>query len=148
MNAGRVGARGGLTGGATDDQSLLDALCAALSVDSPKLMPVLDDFHELLAPRGAEFLSDVERQLFEALVKGARRGKMILTSRYPVPEFERVLHRCDVGPLSVAKTGKLLLRLGALKLRDATTVLRRIGGHPRMLEYLDAVLSLGEGRLL
>lgn len=56
-----------------------------------------------------------------------------------------------VGPLSAAETAKLLWSLPHID-RHATTpaltdqVWRIVGGHPRSLEYLDAVLEQGQAR--
>ena len=55
-----------------------------------------------------------------------------------------------LGPLSTAQTRKLLYRLTELKDRPPEVlgkILRLIGGHPRVLEYLDAILHRGTGRL-
>lgn len=54
----------------------------------------------------------------------------------------------EPGPLSAAQAGKLMLRLGALSEQDPERlrlVQRTIGGHPRMLQYLDAILKKGKG---
>src|SRR5204863_6607242 len=49
-----------------------------------------------------------------------------------------------------AETRKLFQRLPGLRDQDAATfgmLLRHLGGHPRMLEYLDAILRRGKARL-
>jgi len=68
------------------------------------------------------------------------------------------LHHIAIGPLSPAETRKLQLRLTALAASDVgkkdavkdvrdDIVLRLIGGHPRMLELVDALLRGGQGRM-
>jgi hypothetical protein len=54
-----------------------------------------------------------------------------------------------LGPLSATETRKLIWSLPELdRLTDdeANRAWRMVGGHPRSLEYLDALLSRGEGR--
>ena len=55
---------------------------------------------------------------------------------------------CTSGPLTAAETSKLIWRLpglDALSLEDQNRAYRDVGGHPRTLEYLDALLR-GEAR--
>jgi hypothetical protein len=81
------------------------------------------------------------------LAERARSGRLLVTSRHP--GTEQYLGRIPIGPLSPAETHKLLMRLPRLSGCDVgaiATVLRVIGGHPRMLEFLDALLRGGEGR--
>jgi hypothetical protein len=59
------------------------------------------------------------------------------------------LRRIPIGPISPAQTRKLLMRLPGLAAADANAiaiVLRVIGGHPRALEFLDALLRGSEAR--
>jgi tetratricopeptide (TPR) repeat protein len=79
------------------------------------------------------------------------RSRLIFTSRYPftLPKgAERRLADLHLGPLSAAETSKLIWRLDGL---DALTgeekdrAYRNVGGHPRTLEYLDALLR-GQAR--
>ncbi|NGM12396.1 tetratricopeptide repeat protein [Verrucosispora sp. CWR15] len=78
--------------------------------------------------------------------------RLLVTSRYP---FElpgnarrRLVHH-HLGPLSLAETRKLIWRLPGL---DALTPEQQrractdVGGHPRTLEYLDALLRKGQAR--
>jgi hypothetical protein len=56
----------------------------------------------------------------------------------------------ELGPLSNAQTAKLLFRHPRLRDADSKSVKvvqRVIGGHPRMIEYLDAILNRGRARL-
>ena len=60
------------------------------------------------------------------------------------------LQRVRLGLLSPAEQRKLVLRLPQLQglpLAELQTVLRLVGGHPRLLEFVDALLHGGQGRL-
>ena len=120
------------------------------SLAESRVVLVLDDFEQNLTTGGGQFRSpDVEAFVGE-LAQEAREGRLLITSRYPVPGLDAELHHVPLGPLSRAETRKLLLRLPALRRQDAEEIaraVRLIGGHPRMLEFLDAVLAQGEGRL-
>ena len=111
---------------------------------------MLDDFEQNLVPGGGAFLDADTEVYLRALAEGARRGRLLITCRHPVPGADAFLHRVPIGPLSLAESRKLLLRLPRLRDRDPAElamVLRVIGGHPRMLEFLDALLRGGKGRL-
>lgn len=115
-------------------------------------MLVLDDFERNLETGGSAFLDPDGGAILCALAGSARRGRLLVTCRHPVPGVESLLHRVPVGPLSPAEGRKLLLRLSALRdsLNEAGSeakIMRVVGGHPRMLEFLDALLRGGEGRL-
>lgn len=76
-------------------------------------------------------------------------GRLVVTSRrpFPVPTDQWVIHH--LGPLSSAESRKLLWRLpalDALPADDRKRVVRDMGGHPRSLEYLDALLQSGAAR--
>jgi hypothetical protein len=82
----------------------------------------------------------------------ARQGRLLITSRYPFQlpgGAERRLEAHHLGPLSLAETRKLIWRLPGL---DALPPDQRqraytdVGGHPRTLEYLDALLRGGLAR--
>ncbi|WP_157270718.1 TIR domain-containing protein [Azohydromonas aeria] len=111
------------------------------------LLLVLDDFERNLGPGGSAFLDpDVEAALTK-LASSARRGRLLVTCRHPVPGTEHWLHRVTLGPLSPAEVRKLALRLPALHelaSEDLRPVLKLINGHPRMLEFLDALLRGGK----
>ncbi len=114
------------------------------------LLLVLDNFEDVLTPAGTEFSNPVAAQLFAFFVQSAQRAKLLITSRYPVPICQERLHRVDLGPLSSAETRKLMLRHEGLKRQPSEKVRlieRAIGGHPRTLEYLDALLLSGTARL-
>jgi tetratricopeptide (TPR) repeat protein len=121
------------------DDRLRGPLLGRALAENPVLL-VLDDFEQNLTTGGDAFLNpDVADQLRD-LAKQARTGRLLITCRYPLPGFGPLLHSLAVPPLSPAETRKKLLRLPALG-PHAATALRAIGGHPRMLEFLDALLS-------
>ena len=114
------------------------------------LLLVLDDFEQNLTPGGGEFLNPELANYLAAFAQNARRGRLLLTCRYPVPSFDAFLARVPVLPLSNAETRKLFLRLPALKSlkpAESLALMRTIGGHPRMFEFLDALMRGGSGRL-
>jgi tetratricopeptide (TPR) repeat protein len=119
-------------------------------LSSHRVLLVLDNFEDNLALGGSGFIDPTTGPVLESLCRAAGRGKLILTSRYPIPGFDAWLARLDLGPLSSAQTRKLFYRLESLKDQSPQSlnrVLRGIGGHPRLLEFLDAILRGGEGRL-
>ena len=64
--------------------------------------------------------------------------------------MDHLFRHIAVGPLSAAESRKLLLRLPALagcEPAEVAKLLRLIGGHPRMLEFLDGLLRGGQARL-
>ena len=50
-----------------------------------KFLLVLDNFEDNLTPGGKGFRNDFNRQAVEAFCQAARVGKLLITSRYPVP---------------------------------------------------------------
>ncbi|MEV7099501.1 CHAT domain-containing protein [Amycolatopsis sp. NPDC051045] len=76
-------------------------------------------------------------------------ARLIVTSRHREPLTGSAGHRLrthHLGPLSAAETRKLVFRLPALDRlppADRQRVHHDLGGHPRALEYLDAVLRGG-----
>ena len=122
----------------------------ASSLAEDPVVLVLDDFEQNLAVGGGAFLDPDVGLFFGLLARSASRGRLLLTCRYPVPGMEAELHEVPIGPLSPAEARKLVQRLPGLKERapaEVAQVLRVIGGHPRILEFLDALLRGGAGRL-
>jgi tetratricopeptide (TPR) repeat protein len=118
------------------------------------MLLVLDNAEDLLTSSdGGRQLSDPElADLLAAWTAAAPRARLIVTSRYPFSLPNRMHRRLTahhLGPLSFAETRKLIWRLDGLdalgpqELRRAYT---DVGGHPRALEYLDALLRGGEAR--
>jgi hypothetical protein len=137
-----------LTSATLDDATRLHLLRQTLAADPVVL--VLDDFERNLAVGGADFLDPDVALFLGLLAQDASRGRLLVTCRYPVPGAEDYLHEIPIGPLSQAETRKLVQRLpGLLRSQPAQVAqaLRLIGGHPRILEFLDGLLHDGEARL-
>ena len=117
---------------------------------------LLDNFEDNLeqAQDGSGWqVRDPELAAF--LAGWARRpgqGKLLFTCRYPFAlpgSAERRLAGLHLGPLSAAETRKLIWRLpglDALSPDEKNRAYRDVGGHPRTLEYLDALLRGGQAR--
>ncbi len=130
------------------DQVRLQLISALLSQHDVLL--VLDNFEDNLNLKTREFLDPATAGVIQLLYRSAQRGKIIITCRYPVPDTGDWLATEEPGPLSPAQTGKLMLRLSALRAQEPEglrLIQRAIGGHPRMLQYLDAILRQGKARL-
>ena len=115
-----------------------------------RLLLVLDNFEDNLVPGGGEFTEPATGALLDALLRGAVAGRILITSRYPVPGDEPSLRRIDVVSLRSQQGRKLLLRLPGLAQLDrdaAAELLRLSDGHPRLLELVDAALRGDAGRL-
>ena len=115
-----------------------------------RVLLVLDNFEDNLVVGGGDFLDSTIESVLLMLMRTAQRGKLLVTSRYPVPIGREWLVEEPLGPLSLAETRKLFYRLPSLANAAPETlglVLRHIGGHPRLLEYLDALLRQGTARL-
>jgi tetratricopeptide (TPR) repeat protein len=131
-----------------DDSTRLSLICALLQ-QTPLLL-VLDNFEDNLAPGGQAFLDAAVQQLLVQLAGCAQRGRLLITCRYPLPGMEAEFLQRPVPPLSAAEVRKLLWRLESLKgldRADVAEVMRHVGGHPRMLEFLDGLLRHGAARL-
>ena len=111
---------------------------------------VLDNFEDNLTVGGDAFLDEVTEHHIETLLNACGQGRLLVTSRYSVPGLDSGLATVALGPLSFAETGKLLHRLPTLKNQPNEALdelLRRMGGHPRVLEYIDGLMNQGRGRL-
>jgi len=116
-----------------------------------RLLLVFDDFEQNLAVGGGEFLDPGFAEIFANLCAAATTGRLLVTCRYPLPA-ELDLVEVPVPPLSRAELGRLLLRLPALAGltgEDRRTIVDTIGGHPRLIEFADALMRGhgGRGRL-
>lgn len=115
---------------------------------------VLDNAEDLLTGSGSERrLSDSELADFlAAWASAAPQARLLVTSRFPFTLPQRMHRRLTahhLGPLSFAETRKLIWRLPGLDALDRAELQRAytdVGGHPRALEYLDALLRGGEAR--
>jgi tetratricopeptide (TPR) repeat protein len=123
-------------------------------LDSFPLLIVLDNFEDNLEGDGTEFcVGDAAlAELLSSWMADPAASRFLITSRHPfslpASRQTRLLFR-PLGPLSAAETGKLVWSLPALdrlSRDEVERVWRLLGGHPRSLEYLDALLSQGIGR--
>jgi hypothetical protein len=119
------------------------------------LLPLLDNFEDNLAEEdGARHvIADATLGAFlAAWVRSPGAARLLVTSRHPFAlpggaEDPFLTH--PVGPLSWLKTRKLLWRLRGLEAllpSEQRRAYERVGGHPRTLEYLDALLRGGRAR--
>jgi tetratricopeptide (TPR) repeat protein len=117
---------------------------------------LLDNFEDNLTEAqdgGGWQVRDPELAAFVAgWARRPGRGKLLFTCRYPFTlpgQAGRRLAGLHLGPLSAAEISKLMWRLpglDALNLEDKNRAYRDVGGHPRTLEYLDALLRGGQAR--
>ena len=143
-----VQARDALVGIALDEAGKLDLTCELLA--RIPLLVLFDDFERNLDAENGAFSDPGFGEVFERLCDAARTGKLLVTSRYPIAGADPWLWRIRVPPLSPAELRRLLLRLPALRALDAadrTVLIRTIGGHPRLIEFVDAMLRGGRGNL-
>ncbi|WP_136313625.1 tetratricopeptide repeat protein [Actinomyces procaprae] len=132
----------------------LDLLQGTLLQQIPLIL-VLDNFEDNLTfIDGAYRLTDP--LLAEFLVQFLTvlgRGRLLVTCRYrfSLPEdATAALEWIALEPLSFAETTHLawsLPQLDALEVADLRTLWAGVGGHPRTLETVDALLNRGRGRL-
>ncbi len=152
-----------------DDRDPLRQVAAALTDASPPWrqrlelirrvvlprLPVLllaDNAEDLLTPGpGGRTVADPDLAGFlAAWVQAAPGARLLVTSRYPFTlpgGADRRLAWHHLGPLSLAETRKLIWRLPALDALPPAGQQRAhalVGGHPRTLEYLDALLRGGD----
>ena len=118
------------------------------------LILLLDNFEDNLIDGGLgpglknEDLADLLTRWF----RNPGRSRFLVTSRPPFDlprDAHERLETLHLGPLSFAETRKLMWRLpglDALNREDQLRAYTDVGGHPRALEYLDALLRGGEAR--
>jgi len=124
-------------------------------LDHVPALLLLDNFEDNLRPdgdAGYAVRDEVLAELLAAWVADPGRSRLLVTCRYrfALPDgAERALSFRQLGALSRAETMKLAWSLPALDRLDESQleqVWRLAGGHPRSLEYLDALLSGGQAR--
>ena len=138
-----------------DDDPFVEALDSSRIPDSAKpgivtkllrerpVLLVFDDFEQNLTPGGAGFVDPAFDEVFSSWCEAANAGAILVTCRYPLPGDDRYLDPIAVGPLSAAELRRLLLRrpaFDALTDDERRLLTRTIGGHPRLIEYVDALL--------
>ncbi|MEU8207526.1 TIR domain-containing protein, partial [Streptosporangium sp. NPDC049046] len=115
---------------------------------------LLDNFEDNLTYDGTRWavVNEELAAFLTAWIRLRGRHKLLITSRYPFPlpkRAERRLYVHHLGPLSFAEARKLMWRLpglDALVMADRERAWADVGGHPRTLEYLDALLRGGQAR--
>ena len=117
-----------------------------------RLLIVLDDFEQTLTVGGEAFLDQAAGEAVGGLARAAEEGPgaLLVTCRHPLPGEDRFLVRVDVPPLSASELGRMFLRLPALRDLDPQAerlLMRAIGGHPRLIEFTDALLRGGRSSL-
>jgi tetratricopeptide (TPR) repeat protein len=124
-------------------------------LDHVPVLLLLDNFEDNLRPDGDAGYAvgdEVLAELLAAWVADPGRSRLLVTCRYrfALPAgAERFLSFRQLGALSRAETMKLAWSLPALDRLDGSEleqVWRLAGGHPRSLEYLDALLAGGQAR--
>jgi hypothetical protein len=123
-------------------------------LDHMPLLLLLDNFEDNLQPHEASYAvrDEILAGLLAAWVTDPGMSRMLITSRHPftlAAAAGSALSFHQLGALSRAETIKLawsLPALDALDESDLEQVWRLVGGHPRSLEYLDALLSGGTAR--
>jgi hypothetical protein len=121
------------------------------------MIVLLDNFEDNLAEADGGGWQVRDPELAGFLAGWARRpglSRLVFTCRYPFAlpgSAERRLADLHLGPLSAAETRKLMWRLpglDALPAEEKGRAYRDVGGHPRTLEYLDALLRGGQARFV
>lgn len=110
---------------------------------------VLDNFEDNLSFKEGRVKDESLQAFLVEWIRGTANGSLLVTSRYPfsLPDgADGRLHWHHVGPLSFAETMKLtwsLPPLDGLDARDLHRIWQSVGGHPRALEYVAALLARG-----
>ena len=152
-----------LRGAGGDESMLLGAVTALLANERVALL--LDNFEDNLqrdaaggvptfvdGPRTRTRLAEHQRPVVPRLAAAATCGALLVTCRYPVAALldGRVpVTAIEVGPLAVAGVHQLVWRLAGLRRlppADLRAALDVLGGHPRVLEFADALLRTTPGR--
>ena len=133
--------------------------CLADLLGQRPVVLLLDNFEDNLAPYDrhpgttTSVVGDEQlRELLAAWVEARGQSRLLVTSRFPftLPRDAHLrLEAHHLGPLSLAETRKLVWRLPALDALEPEQLRRvwvDVGGHPRALEYLDALLGGGQAR--
>jgi hypothetical protein len=115
------------------------------------LLVVLDNFDDNLQRAGTGHIVRDENlgSLLAMWIASPGRSRLLVTSRFAFTlpgDAQRGLSFRQIGPLSLAEAMKLAWSLPALDHLSRSQfdrVWRLVGGHPRSLEYLDALLSGG-----
>ena len=115
-----------------------------------RLLVLFDDFEQNVPVGGGLFNDPGFAEVFAGLLEAAGTGRVLVTTRYPVPDGEPLLLEVPVPPLSRAELRRMFLRLSALRElppTDRGLLIAAIGGHPRLIEFVDALLRQGRANL-
>ncbi|MGH3935295.1 MAG: hypothetical protein ACRDS1_10030, partial [Pseudonocardiaceae bacterium] len=116
-----------------------------------RLLLVFDDFEQNLTRPGSQaFLDPTVQDAISALCDSADIGAVLVTSRYPLPGLNHALAEIAIPPLSPSELRRMFLRLPTLRDLDSDDhrlLHRTIGGHPRLIEFVDALLRGGRANL-
>jgi hypothetical protein len=126
---------------ATDDLVKADVVGRLLAGE--RLLVVFDDFEQNLTPGGDAFADPGLDDLLTGWCLVADTGTVLVTCRHRLPGADRFLPCLDIPRLSPAELRRLLLRMPALRglpTEDRRVLARVIGGHPRLIEYADALV--------
>ncbi|MGH3914444.1 MAG: CHAT domain-containing protein, partial [Pseudonocardiaceae bacterium] len=132
-----------------DDVHKLALICGVLA--RHRLLLVFDDFEQNLSrPGGEAFLDPTVQDVITGLCEHAETGAVLVTSRYPLPGPQDLLVEVPIPPLSPSELRRLFLRLPALRdldPEDRRLLHRTVGGHPRLIEFVNALLRGGRANL-
>jgi hypothetical protein len=123
-----------------DDAQKLGAVFTLL--ERERLLVLFDDFEQNLTPGGGEFLDPGFAEIVARMLEAAQTGRLLVTCRYPIPDADLLL-RVDLPALSPGELRRLFLRLPALRTlapEDRRLITRTIGGHPRLIEFVDVLV--------
>jgi len=115
-----------------------------------RLLVVFDDFERNLDEGGGRFVDATAHDALAEIAEATGTGAVLFTCRYPLPSDRIDLARIDVPALSPAEQRRLFLRLTNLRdldPDDRRLIAATIGGHPRLIEFVDALLRHGRGNL-
>ncbi|NJO58924.1 MAG: CHAT domain-containing protein, partial [Richelia sp. RM2_1_2] len=137
-------------------QRLTKFLQAGLNCDTQRFMFVLDDFEANLELQGQNYVLKPEvvsvlTALFQAIKQSRLPHRLIITSRYDfrLPQFDRNLYR---EPLAALRNADLIKKYNRLQSFNGTIKIepelglrakKAADGNPRLLEWLDKILSDG-----
>ncbi|WP_165521722.1 CHAT domain-containing protein [Micromonospora zingiberis] len=130
----------GALAAAGDDVGMLGVIGELL-----RQWPVLllfDDFEQNLTEDGQQFTDASFADVFPALCAAAQRGRILVTCRYPVPGGAALLHHIAIPPLTASELRRMMLRFDGFTELDPDerrTLAATIGGHPRLVEFVDAL---------
>ena len=138
-------ARAALLHAEIDDATKLRVVCQLLR---DARVVLFDDFEQNLYLLGetVTFIDPGFAEVFDQLCAATGAGRLLITSRYQLPDADAFLLDVPVPPLSHAELRRLLWRLPALReleAEDRRVLIGTIGGHPRLLEFVNALLQKG-----